>query len=433
VLTTAAFAATARAAPSPVTAPHGAESAPAVAFDPKRGRGLVVYQRDNRVFGRFVDATGVPTADAEITIFAEVHDYAGPAIVFKQPQNRFYVAASARDWLSFRDPATGPTRLPRPQGIAVAAFTDAGGRIGAGSVFLRTPAGVRRPVTGVPDLGEVSPSLAANTAPDDASCVTVAWQDQSAPNYLFYQQLSSDLAPRASAAVLVSSGTTKFENVSATFNAEANRFAFAYDVCTGRRCQVGVSSFLAGSGSGLVRTTSPLVAPGIVDANGLRMPSIAFAGAAHRYVVSWAMEKAAYARTLEHAGATAALAWVSPPTRLVRSTGRVCTLGVGGRAIRCQAQAAGRPHVIALGDSRVAILAPSTNNSPTVGVTAPVPYFGSWLFDAGSAAVSAHLELSGAHGIGAGAGTFVSTTGQVLAVWEQTLTPEKIWADARSP
>jgi len=260
------------------------EKESAIAFDPDGNRGLVVYAQNGYVYGRYVDANGVPVGTSEFTIFpvsfpASGRSYSTPSVTFKRGQNRFVITA-AETGTNVIYTHSGPISISAPRGIAVTAFNADGTR--AASRFLRTPiASVAR--------SEKRPVVVADEL-SDGCCIAVAWEDETFSRSLYVQRLDANLLPQGETAVLTPSGAERIANVAAAYELNRDRFTFVYDMvdATSRRW-VATTSMLAFTG-GEVRQLNLAERVGHGERSGdlpRGTPALTASVGLNKYVIAW--------------------------------------------------------------------------------------------------------------------------------------------------
>lgn len=257
---------------------------PTVAFDPAVDRGLVVYEQGGRIYGKFIDADGRSVVGSEFLVFPLVVTstlkYRDPAIVFKRPENRFYIAArqSYPSRYNFPD---GPVVFDTADGIAVTALSAAGARLATRTLY--TPGFARNPFT---VEAEARPALAVDDYVDTTCCVAVAWEDPRVPDRILLMRLAPDLGSYDLEAQRIATPAGLVGGISVVHARARDRFAFAYDGCAspGRACNGYVTSIAALGPPAPLHAMLPKPANATQAATG---PAIAYLPGPARYVLSW--------------------------------------------------------------------------------------------------------------------------------------------------
>lgn len=401
---------------------YGAHT-PAVAFDPVADRGLVVYESGGRIYGKFVDNLGHSAVGGEFLVFPQLPSspskYRDPAIVFKTPQNRFYVVARQSYPSRFNLPS-GPVTFDTADGIAVTAFDAAGTRLASRTLY--TPGFLRSAL--VTDA-EARPAVAADDYSDTHCCVAVAWEDPRVPDRILLSRLSPDLGLYDGTPQQVASAAERVDTLSAIYERDHDRFAFAYDGCTlsGRNCNGFVTGIAAMGAPSPLHTMLPKPAGAMPDAVG---PAIANVPGAHRYVLAWQW------RTSSASGTAVANATIGPsgivmigtPNFDLATTIPPCPCFT----VRPKACVA----IVAIGSTpRVMIVAPSGTGIGTA------QFLAGYTFDTVTRTVTAGRRFSSdAAYIGRG-GAAHSPSGRVVATWQQDVlsggVDAGVWAAGVTP
>lgn len=397
---------------------------PAIAIDPVLDRGMIVYEVGGRIYGRFVDNAGrgiagnflVFPVDAAISTWT----YKDPTIVFKMPQNRFYIAARRGYPSSIEDREGTITVFDNSDGIAVTTYDAAGTRLATRVLHTPGPLPSR-------ENEEARPAIAVDTTANASCCVAVAWEDPRAPTKLYLMRLSPDLALFDAAPRAIATPAGNISNLSATYNGMRDRFAFAYDACSspGRGCSTFITA-LPALLDGAERSL-PLPERSSSTRN-YGYPSIAYVPGSDSFLVSFGFATKATPTAPASRGVRAfKVVTVGDGTmmqgpELMSVTGSLvldpfcpfCVVPVLARD---------RSQVIALGTQpRAMIVAPSVTSDGRerfVGYTIGIA---TMRMDG-----SQHFSSAAAY-IPTGGGAYSPRTGRVIGTWRQDTREASIWA-----
>lgn len=397
---------------------------PAIAFDPTNNRGLAIYEYGGRIYGYTVDAEGRPVPGSQRTIFPEVlsssYRYRDPSIVFKAPQNRYYIAASRsfRSTVNFPD---GAQTYQTADGIELAAFDAGFARVA--SRHVGTPG--QRPIAFVTE-GERRPSLAADTFGDASCCIALAWTDARATDQVYVAQFSPSLGDGFRPIQSFPAGATYATDASLTYDRQRDRFAVAYNACNreGIYCAVRMLSVGAVGLDGRRDVALARLANGAPT-----RPSLVFvpgAGtAAGRYVLAWNWVDGASTgvgvNLVQDSGSALTQAPLLPNVGFVSGGVGAPWFGVFARA---------NPRLVGLGDGRrVALVA--IGNTLFSGSN---QVFTAFTIDLGTARTTSGQSLSvAAPYIPWGDVAFVPASGRALAVWEHDTIAAGTWTGVFTP
>lgn len=403
---------------------------PTVAFDPAADRGLVVYEQGGRIYGKFIDADGRSVVGSEFLVFPLVVSstlkYRDPAIVFKRPENRFYIAArqSYPSRYNFPD---GPVVFDTADGIAVTALDAAGARLATRTLY--TPGFTRNPF--IVDA-EARPALAVDDHVDTTCCVAVAWEDPRVPDRIVLMRLAPSLGPFDPEPQRIATPAGLVGGISATYERARDRFAFAYDGCAsaGRACNGYVTGIGALAPPSPVHLMLPKPPNATQDPTG---PVIAFLPGPARYVLAWQWRTFATATVPARSGTAFAVA--TPATGGALSPGAP-NFDLGATIVPCApclyATPKARAVVVPIGtSSRAMIVAPSSFAGRTD------QFLAGYTVDSATRAVLAGRRFStDAAYIGRG-GAAYSPSGRIVATWQQDVLSggmdAGVWAAATFP
>ena len=393
---------------------------PAIAIDPVLDRGMIVYEDGGRIYGKFVDNAG-HGIDGDFLVLpvnpASNLKYKDPAIVFKTPQNRFYIAARQSFSSEFNLPS-GPIVFDTADGIAVTAYDAAGTRLATRTLF--TPGFLRNALT---ENAEARPAIAVDTIADASCCVAVAWEDARAPTQLHLMRLSPDLALFDAAPRAIATSAGNVTSLSATYNRRRDRFAFAYDGCSspGRGCNTFITA-LPALLDGAERSLS--LPERTLSTRSYGYPSIAYVPGSDRLLVSSGFATSA-TTTVAASRGVAAFSVVTasdgtmteePSRRLLSVTGSLV-----GSALPVVPR--NRSQVIALGTQPRAMIVASSVTSDGrdrfVGYTIDIATMRVSRADAFSSA-AAYIPTGG--------GAYSPSSGRVIGTWRQDTREASIWA-----
>lgn len=400
---------------------HGSRT-PAIAIDPVRDRGLVVYEYSGKIYGKFVDNAGRSVAGSEFLVFpinpASSSKYKDPAIVFKTPQNRFYIAARQSYPSTYNFPG-GPVVFDTSDGIAVTAYDAVGTRLATRTLY--TPGLLRNPLT---VDAEARPVIVADNYNDPMCCVGVAWEDPRVPDRIHLIRLGMDLSLFDTMPRGITTPVAHVSGLSATYNSARDRFAFAYDGCNmaGRGCDAWVTALPAILNSGEQHQVLP--AP-TGSARVLALPAIAYVPGADRYAVAWYWNRPASTTMPALNGLATATVTTDFFGRLSTSTVRFPVQG-GLICVFCNPAPSGQTQIVPLGGtSRVMIVAPSTRSGTQLfaGYVLDTALYGS---------IAARAFSSDAPFIGSGRAAY-SPSGRVVGVWQQDTSAASVWAFGVAP
>lgn len=408
---------------------YGART-PTVAFDPIADRGLVVYEDGGRIYGKFVDSAGRSAAGGEFQIFPRslsgVSRYRDPAIVFKSPQNRFYIAARQSYPSRFNLP-DGPVVFDTADGIAVTAFDAAGARLFDRTLY--TPGFLRSPFT---VDAEARPALAADDFADANCCVAVAWEDPRVPDRIVLSRLSPNLDLHDATPQLVPTPTGAVSGLVAVYERPRDRFVFAYDGCTasGRACNGFVTGIAALGAPAPLHLLLPK--PANPTPNPVA-PAIAYVPQSRRYVLTWRWSTYATASAPARNGTAFAAATSGADGTLTLGTPNF-DLGaiVGSCAVCSTTSPADRATIVPIAAStRAMVIAPSATAGRTDRLLA------GYLVDSATMAVVGGYRYStNASYIGRGGAAF-SPSGGAIATWQQDVlaggVDAGVWAGPTMP
>ena len=264
---------------------------PAIAFDNAANRGLAVYEHDGRIWGHTVDTEGRVIAGTQVRLFPadgnSTARYHQPAIVFKRPQNRYYIAATRTTRMTLNG-----SSYQAADGIEVLALDRNFARLATqvvGSPGMRPFARIA--------VGELRPGLAADGLNDADCCVGLTWTDarDSVSNQVYMTNFDPALQTRVTPIVAVAAGANYATDATIAYDETRDRYAIAYNKCNivGAYCGVGAITMNAWN-FGNTRALPLLV-------RGTRIPSrpsIAYvrgAGSAGdgRYVLAWNWQEGA--------------------------------------------------------------------------------------------------------------------------------------------
>lgn len=257
---------------------------PAIAFDPGTQRGLAVYEQYGRIWGRQVDAEGRVIPGTAVQLFPRGADnarYRDPAILFKRPQNRYYVAAVRRTPREF----LGQTYLSA-DGIELAALDRDVGLLAVQTI--RTPGQGSFPTI---TEGERRPALSADTLNDASCCVSLFWTDArgGAANRLYAANFDPLLQGGTPAVMTLDAQANYATDVAVAYDPSLDRYGIAYNACNvvGAYCGTAVLGLNAWN-FGAPRRMSLLVRGSRIPTR----PAIAHVlrpggTPEHRFVVAW--------------------------------------------------------------------------------------------------------------------------------------------------
>lgn len=403
---------------------------PTVAFDPVADRGLVVYEHGGRIYGKFIDSSGRSVVGSEFLVFplivSSAQKYRDPAIVFKQPQNRFYIAAR-QSYPSRYNLPEGPVVFDTADGIAVTALDAAGARLATRTLY--TPGFLRNPFI---EDAEARPSLAVDDYDDTTCCVAVAWEDPRVPDRILLTRMAPDLGLYDLEAQRVATPAGLVNGISVAYGRIRDRFAFAYDGCAspGRACNGFVTSIAALGASSPLHLTLPKPANPTQDAVG---PSIAYLPGPARYVVSWQWRTLATAGSPARSGTAFAVATTASSGALSLGSPN---FDLGATITPCStclfATPKTRAAIVPIGTtSRAMIVAPSAFAGRSD------QFLAGYTVDSATRAVTAGRRISGDAGYIGRGGAAYSPSGRVVATWQQDVlaggVDAGVWAAAASP
>jgi hypothetical protein len=397
---------------------------PAIAIDPVQDRGMIVYEDGGRIYGKFVDNAGRSAAGSDFLVLpvnpASDLKYKDPAIVFKTPQNRFYIAARQSFSSQYNLPS-GPIVFDTADGIAVTAYDAAGTRLATRTLF--TPGLLRNPLT---ENAEARPAIAVDTIADASCCVAVAWEDPRAPTQLHLMRLSPDLALFDAAPRAIATPAGNVTSLSATYNRMRDRFAFAYDGCSlpGRGCNAYVTTLPALLDGAERHRMLPERAS---STRNYGYPSIACVPGSDRLLVSSGFATSATTAVPASRGVAAfSVVTAGDGTLTVE---RMLSSATGfDTCLLCLVHPRDRSQVVALGTQpRAMIVAPSVasdGRDQFIGYTVDI---------ATMRVGRSPLFSSAAAYIPTGGGAYSPTTGRVIATWRQDTREASIWAFSATP
>jgi hypothetical protein len=398
---------------------------PAIAIDPALDRGMVVYENGGRIYGKFVDNTGRSATGSDFLVFpvnpASDLKYKDPAVVFKTPQNRFYIAARQSFSSRFNLPS-GPIVFDTADGIAVTAFDAAGTRLATRTLY--TPGFLRNPLI---ENAEARPAIAVDTFTDANCCVAVAWEDARAPTQLQLMRLSPDLVPFDAAPRAIATPAGSVTSLSATYNRMRDRFAFAYDGCSspGRGCNAYITALPAL----LDGAAAHLMLPERVSSRRNQgYPSIAYVPGADRYLVSWSWST--YASGSVPAESEMAVAGITTASSGAMTAGApLWRLGGSTRYCAfCSVTPKQKSQVVAVGaTARAMVVAPSRN---AAGSEQPLGY----AIDLATMSVTSRIEFNlvfSAYIPTASAA--YSPSGRVVGTWQDDTLEAGVWSASVAP
>lgn len=406
---------------------------PAIAIDPVLDRGMIVYEDGGRIYGKFVDNAG-HGIDGDFLVLpvnpASNLKYKDPAIVFKTPQNRFYIAARQSFSSEYNLPS-GRIVFDTAAGITVTAYDAAGTRLATRTLF--TPGFLSNPLI---ENAEARPAIAVDSIADASCCVAVAWEDARAPTQMHLMRLSPDLALFDAAPRAIATPAGNVTSLSATYNRIRDRFAFAYDGCSspGRGCNAFITALPAVL-DGAERSLSLPVRP--LSTRNYGYPSIAYVPGSDRLLVSSGFATSATTTVPASRGVAAfSVVTASDGTMIVEGSGSPLwrPLSVTGSLFLdpscpfCGTPVVprDRSQVIALGTQpRAMIVAPSVTSDGrdrfvgyTIDIIATMPM---------RVGLSQHFSSPSAY-IPTGGGAYSRTTGRVIGTWRQDTRDASIWA-----
>lgn len=403
---------------------------PTVAFDPVADRGLVVYEHSGRIYGKFIDASGRSVVGSEFLVFPLVASstlkYRDPAIVFKRPDNRFYIAArqSYPSRYNFPD---GPVVFDTADGIAVTALDAAGTRLATRTLY--TPGFLRNPLT---VDAEARPALAVDDYVDTTCCVAVAWEDPRVPDRILLMRLAPDLGLYDLEAQRIATPAGLVGGISVVHGRARDRFVFAYDGCAspGRACNGYVTSIASLGAPSPLHVMLPKPPNATQAATG---PAIAYLPGPARYVLSWQWSTIATPTMPARNGMAFMVATTSTSGAL--SPGAP-NFELGATIVPCApcllAAPRARAVIVPVGTtSRAMIVAPSSFAGRSE------QFLAGYTVDSATRTVSAGRRFStDAAYIGRG-GAAYSPSGRIVATWQQDVlsggVDAGVWAAAVLP
>jgi hypothetical protein len=386
--------------------------APSIAYSDVHGRGLMVYEQSGRIYGRLLDGQGRPITDSTLILPvspASRARYANPTVIFKSPQNLFYVAASQSYPTTLNFPS-GPVTFNTADGIA-AVMLDATATALAYTTQY-TPGFLRNPT--VTDA-EAKPVLVADNYNDPNCCVMLGWQDARDPGVFLTRQLRVDLNPFDSAVRRVPAGAAFTANLAATYDPARDRFVFAYDSCGMRdaRCVTGLHSIKAVSGAAATPLRLPMRFNGVPTT-----PAITYALNGDRYVLATAWRDTALIAQPGGVSAHILMPNVAATAVVEGSINRV------GCAV-CGYLATARPQVAPIGNTgRVMVGATSAY------ATGSAEQFVGYRIDVATLQVLYGFEAYSPawSSIPYGRLAYAADTNRMIGVWEQQRLDGAIWS-----
>lgn len=402
-------------------------SSPAIAFDPGTDTGLVVYESGGRIYAKRVDNNGVAVPGSDIAVFPRISSsslkYKDPAIVFKTPQNRYYIAAR-QSYPTVRNFPDGPVTFDTAEGIEIVAFDRQLARLADRTLY--SPGFLRNPFV---TNAEAKPAIVADNVSDATCCIAVVWQDARQRYGFFMSRMNPDLGLFDPTPRLLATTRSHVANLSATYDASGrDRFVFAYDACNAdaRYCVPFVGNVPAYASAALSVRELPR---GSDTAGGYAYPDVAYVPGASTTVAAWGWSAAGgggvYA-ALIGIDSTGAIGTIATRRDIAYTPPGCYPVCVGRRPNQ-------RPDIIPIGSgARVMIVAPSRATSTT---SATSYEFTGFNLNVGALDLpvtgTRTFSASGAYFAG-GRGAY-SISGRVIAAWDQGTIPHSIWAGAATP
>lgn len=389
---------------------------PAIAIDPVRDRGMVVYEYGEKIYGKFVDSSGHGAEGSDFLIFPRdpqsTKKYRDPAIVFKTPQNRFYIVARQ----SYITHVGGVGDVDSHDGIVVSAYAAGGGHLA--STTLYTPGVLRDPFSD----GEAHPAIAVDTYDDATCCVNIAWEDVRMPDRILLMRLNPDLGLFDASPRAIVTPAERVNGLSATYNSRRDMFAFAYDGCTasGRACDARMTVLPSIASGGerhllLPRQLGNLRTPAL--------PSITYVPGTDRYVAAWYWSTSASHGLAATTVSTDASGGLAAATPLFWVQGLLeCT----PMPVLCGTAPTGAARVVAVGaTSRAMIVAPSARNFSQL--------FAGYVFDTATRSITGTRRFSSSSDYIGSGGVAYSPSGRVVGTWRQDTLAGSVWALGVTP
>ncbi len=397
---------------------------PAIAFDPGTDTGLVVYESGGRVYAKRIDNNGAPLPGSDIVVFPRVPSsrlkYKDPTVVFKTPQNRYYIAARQSSPTTRNFPE-GPVTFDSADGIAVAVFDRQ--MVWIADRTLYSPGYLRNILI---TNAEAKPAIVVDNINDASCCVAVVWQDARQPFGFFMSRMNPGLDLYDPIPRLLGTSRSHIANLSATYDAARDRFVFAYDGCTSdvRYCVPFVANVPAYVAGAPIERELPGRSG---SSGGYAYPDVGYIAVAGATLASWSWSASgsngvSAMRVEVDDGGTIRFAPSSTEVGLSTPGCFFCT-SVWART---------RPDVVAIGGTRAMIVAPSQ----TVSLFTPaVNDFTGFVVDVAATPIAvsaAHYFSDDVSYIPSGRGAY-STSGRVVAAWDQGTIPYSVWAGAVTP
>lgn len=400
-------------------------SSPAIAFDPGTDTGLVVYESGGRIYAKRVDNNGAAIPGSDISVFPRILSsslkYKDPTIVFKTPQNRYYIAAR-QSYPTVRNFPDGPVTFDTAEGIEVTGFDRQMVRLSDRTLY--SPGFLRNPFV---TNAEAKPAIVADNVSDATCCIAVIWQDARQSYGFFMSRMNPDLGLFDPTPRLLATAKSHVANLSATYDAVRDRFVFAYDACNAdvRYCVPFVANVPAYASAAIIERGLPR---GSDTTGGYAYPDVAYIPSATATLAAWGWSATGsggvYAARvgIDDTGAIAPIA----SRRDIGYTPSGCFLCIGRWANT-------RPDIVPIdGGARAMILAPSRTVSIVYGSSNE---FTGYSVNAGAldlpVTAARTFSASGAYFAG-GRGAY-SISGRVIAAWDQGTIPHSIWAGATTP
>ncbi len=403
---------------------------PTIAFDPDTHTGLVVYEDGGRIYAKRVDDTGAAIAGSEITVFPRVlsssRKYKDPTIVFKTPQNRYYIAAR-QSYPTTRNFPEGPVTFDTAEGIEVTAFDRQMARLADRTLY--SPGFLRNFLV---TNAEAKPAIVVDNLADVTCCVAVLWQDARQSFGFFMTRMNPDLGLYDTTPRLLSTSRSHIANLSATYDAVRDRFFFAYDACNAdvRFCvphAAYLPAYIAADDIAISFREGPLdERAGSIGS--YTYPDVAYISGGDATLAAWGWTTAAgNGVSMARVGIDMVGSPMAGPRHEIVHTSSGCPL------VCITRWASSRPDIVAIGTgSRAMIVAPSRVRTTFGGTTSEFTGFNIHI---GSSTLSVSnprtFSASGAYFAG-GRGAY-SPSGRVVAAWDQGTIPHSVWAGTVTP